>query len=432
MNARRIAWSIVGVLSLSAPVKSSDPIAILTPSDAARGFGGGFGNSAAISGDWLVMGAPYDTEFQYYAGAAYVFRRVGTRWVGQQKLVAPTLFIEEQFGTSVAIDGDWMVIGAGGQAFVLRRNDRGTPQDLSNDFWDLAAILNPPPSHLGYSFGGIVRIDGDVIVVGAPRGYSDPGRAYTFRWDGAEWIGPDTLMPSDPQQGDLFGTSVAVNGTMLVIGAYRGRGAVDQAGAAYVFRRNGTAWIQEAKLVASDGHGGDFFGAAVAISGDDVLVGAPGTNDPRLEYGATYVFRLADGQWIQTGKLSPSNVTGAYPQFGSSLAADQDLLLIGALAETWAYVFHRDDDGWKELDRFPSPGETFFPRLAIDGRFALSRNYVYAVGERFTLADYASFQNCFLTGGQPPLPVCQSFDFERDGRIDGRDLPLWLLTFRGP
>jgi len=431
MNTRRIAGSIVGLLSLSAPVWALDPEQILAPSDAALGYGQGFGQSVAISGDWLVMGAPDDDQFEYDAGAAYVFRRVGTGWVEQEKLVGPALF-EKHSGTSVAIDGDWMVISAAGQGFVLRRNDRGTPQDLSDDFWYLAAILNPPPSHLCCSFGAIVRIDGNVIAAGAPRGYSDPGRAYTFQWDGTEWIGPDTLMPSDPQQGDFFGASVAVNGTLLVIGAYRGQGGVAYAGATYVFRRNGAAWVQEAKLAASDGHGGDFFGAAVAISGDDVLVGAPGTDDPQFEYGATYVFRLADGKWIQTGKLSPSSVNVADLNFGTSLASDQDLLLIGALGTNWVYVFHRDDNGWKEIDGFPSPGETFFPRLAIDGRFALARNYVYPVGERFTLADYAVFQNCFSDGSEPPPPACRSFDFEHDGRIDGRDLPLWLLTFRGP
>jgi len=86
MYAGRIACCIVGLLSVSAPVWALDPVQILAPSDAASGYSEGFGQSVAISGDWLVIGAPYDDELEYDAGAAYVFRRSGAQWVEQQKL----------------------------------------------------------------------------------------------------------------------------------------------------------------------------------------------------------------------------------------------------------------------------------------------------------------------------------------------------------
>ena len=185
MKAGRIAWSIVGSLSLSTATRALDPIAILSPSDVPAGWDNGFGMSIAISGDWLVVGAPLDPWYNGDAtGAVYVFRRVGARWVEHQKLVGFGGF-QYGFGAPVAIDGDWMVSGEPnlinstdcchtGRVLVLRRDDAGTPGDLTDDIWKPVATLNPDFQIYPY-FGGSVDIDDGVIVVGAPGGNTTPG-----------------------------------------------------------------------------------------------------------------------------------------------------------------------------------------------------------------------------------------------------------------
>ena len=162
-----------------------EEIVRLAPSDADAGFGGEFGTSVAISGDWIVVGAPLDDQRAHDAGAAYVYRRDGVHWIQHDKLMGLRLE-DAKFGYSVAIDGDWIVIGspdlyfepmsAGpGRADVFARDDRGTPDDLSDDLWDPASQRRWQEL-IGDYDGAITTFSGEVAglsfvgPVGPPRG----------------------------------------------------------------------------------------------------------------------------------------------------------------------------------------------------------------------------------------------------------------------
>ncbi|MBW2724432.1 MAG: FG-GAP repeat protein, partial [Deltaproteobacteria bacterium] len=200
------------------------------------------------------------------------------------KLTASDAVAGDGFGESVAVSGDVIVVGArrddnngnseSGSAYVFRLDGTNLIEERN---------LTPDDSAEGDFFGDSVAVSGDVIVVGASLDDNpslNSGSAYVFRFDGAEWIEEQKLTPSDScdDKGDCrasvddrFGHSVAVSGDVIVAGAIFDRA---EYGSAYVFRFNGTEWIEDQKLVASDAAGGDEFGRSVAVSGDVIVVGA--------------------------------------------------------------------------------------------------------------------------------------------------------------
>ena len=176
-------------------------------------------------------------------------------------------------------------------------------------------------------FGSAVSIDGDVIVVGAleadTEGGINAGAAYVYRLDGSTWEFEAKLTASDGFEGDLFGATVAVSGDVIIVGAWQVTVVEQHQGAAYVFRRIGSAWVEEAKLVASDPGHWFHFGESIALDGDVALVGAPDWSASR---GSAYVFRFNGEAWIEEARLiSSDNSTGDW--FAKSIDLEGDLLV---------------------------------------------------------------------------------------------------------
>jgi hypothetical protein len=324
----------------------------------------------AISGDTMVIGAPGEdsvatrvngnqtNEFGPNSGAAYVFVRSGTNWTQQAYLKASNGKTENGFGGAVAISGDTIVIGASGET-------------------------NRP------------------VVNGNTNG----GAAYVFVRSGTNWTEQAWLKASNGGTGDEFGGAVAISSDTIVIGARNEDSAATgtngsqnnndapDAGAAYVFVRNGTNWSQEAYLKPSNTGLEDRFGAAVAISGDTVVVGARyedssargvnenENNDAAANSGAAYVFVRTGTNWSQQAYLKASNAD-AGDFFGDSVAVDGDTVVAGAAGESSrarqvngnqtdnsaliagaAYVFTRSGTNWSQqayLKAFNGGGEDFF------------------------------------------------------------------------
>jgi hypothetical protein len=240
--------------------------------------GARFGFSAALAGDTALIGAPGTNGG---AGAVYVFVRSGASWRQQARLSAGDATAGGQFGFSVAFAGDTALVGApganggAGAAYAFVR--RGTR-------WSQQARLNAGDSLAGDELGTAVSLSGDTALVGAGAPFNThAGAAYVFRRDGTRWRQQARLTASDGAAGDQFGLSVALSGGTAMVGAPFNT----RAGAAYVFVRSGTGWRQQVKLTASDGAAGDQFGLFVALSGATGLVGAPGKN---TSTGVTYVF----------------------------------------------------------------------------------------------------------------------------------------------
>lgn len=307
-----------------------------------------FGGSVAADGNWVVVGAqkasnPIGGE----RGAAYVYHYDGTAWTLHTKLTEPDggdwL---NYFGGWVALDGDVMVIsttgdnGYDGSAHVYRWDGVGgswtfeqriVPADLQNDD--------------GF---GVAAIDGDRMVVSSAKDDdlgSDSGSAYVFEWNGSSWVETAKLFASDGAAQDRFGGwtgALAIEGDRIVVGASFDDDLGAESGSVYVFELEGSSWVEKAKLTASDGAAGDYFGAKVSLVGDRMVVGANGNESNR---GAVYVFELIGSSWVETDKVTASD--GAADEgFGYSVALDANHIAVGARYEDGpggdegaAYVF---------------------------------------------------------------------------------------------
>jgi hypothetical protein len=345
------------------------------------------GSGVAISGNTAVAGAwSHDVGANQTQGAAWVFVRNGTTWTQQQKLTASDGAAMDGFGITVAIDGDTIIVGAWhdgvgtnfnqGSAYVFVR---------SGTTWTEQQRLIAPDGTPGAEFGHSVAIDGDTVIVGAYQatvgGMGDAGAAYVFVRSGTVWTQQQKLTASDAASSDHF-SNVAIDGETALVGAGSDDvgGNLDQ-GSAYVFVRSGTVWTQQQKLAASDGAQNDFFGGGrqhVAIDGNTVVVGATyddvGSN---LEQGSAYVFVRSGTTWTEQQHLVASD--GSTSRAFGTVAIDGDTIIVGAPnaivglypAVGAGYIFTRSGTTWTERQVIiASDGaerDNFGNSVAIDG-----------------------------------------------------------------
>jgi hypothetical protein len=330
-------------------------------------IGGNFGISVAIFGDTVVVGSNGERTGENgqdapFAGAAYVFVRNGTTWTQQAYLKAPKPKTLDQFGISVAISDDTVVVGAFGE------DSDDVPEDEDNSggayvfvrngtAWTQQAHLTATDPHILDGFGVSVGISGDTVVVGAYGESSFAGAAHVFVRSGIFWNEQASLQASNSDADDQFGSSVAISGDKIIVGAFgessdangvngsQSDNSAPLAGAAYVFVRNATAWSQEAYLKASNSDAGDLFGGSVALSDNTAVVGAGGessnatgidgdqANNSADSAGAAYVFAANGITWSQQAYLKASN-TDAVDGFGSRVAVSGDTAIVGAPSES--------------------------------------------------------------------------------------------------
>jgi hypothetical protein len=326
-----------------------------------------FGWSLAIDGDYLVVGAHADSSQVQSGGVVYVYKRgpytltEGT-WHVQAKLLPPNPKFEQGFGLSIDLDGDVLVVGAPGisfsdgsqvgEAYVFRR---------TGNVWTQVAQLVSSGSSEGDNFGASVAIDGGVIAVGADGEDTYTGTAYVFQHDGTAWNEAARLRGSASTTGDGFGTSLDVAGPRLIVGAPFEDPADPgnpkcKSGAAYAYEHNGIAWVEESKLVPSDTACHHVFGHSVALDGSTVVVGATGHSGGA---GAAYVFIMEAGSWQQQGLLIASD--GAPPEhLGRPVAIDGDCVLVGSpehdtpsgVDSGAVYLYIRQGTSWQESRQF--------------------------------------------------------------------------------
>ena len=344
------------------PASSAFQQAKLTAADGAANDQLGW--SVAISKSTAVVGAPGKNV---NAGAAYVFVRSGTAWSQQAELTAAA---SDRFGTSVAIAGSTVVVGAVGNAggtgavYVFVR---------SGTAWSQQAELTAADAASGDAFGSSVAISGSTMAVGAPNKNLQTGAAYVFVRSGTAWSQQAELTAADGAANDLFGTSVAISGSTVVVGAY---GHNSSTGAAYVFVRSGTAWSQQAELTAADAASGDSFGFSVAISGSMVVVGAYGKNSG---IGAAYVFVRSGTAWSQQAELTDAG-GAANDSFGFSVAISGSTVVVGTPGKNSntgaAYVFVPSGTAWSQQAELTAAdaasGDIFGFSVAISGSTAVA------------------------------------------------------------
>ena len=315
----------------------------------------GFGADVAADGDVAVVGGCGSADPE----SAYVFRHNGNVWVEEQVLNSSRPDPNEGYACDVDVCGDVIVVGAPGDPLTGRPRASAYVYRFDGSTWQEEQRLWSSDAQTS-AFGADVAVHGNVIVVGAtwqnsPCGGSGwtCGAAYIYRFDGTTWIQEQMIFPSDIETGDRFGDSVDVSGDTIVVGAHFEDGPGIDHGAAYVFSFDGTVWNEDQKLVASDAHLFDYFGEVVAIDGDVVAVGAP---KDTLISGAVYVFLRQAGVWSESTRLVPRiAVDGNY--FGFELDLKGDLLLVGAVGEGpggtltgegAGYLYRFDGNSWVE------------------------------------------------------------------------------------
>jgi len=364
--------------------------------------------------------------------------------VQQGYLKAHNTEMDDFFGCAVAVSGNTVVIGACGEDSNANgvngdRNDNSCPESgaayifvrsgtaWSRKTWSQQAYIKASNTGAGDHFGSAVAISGDIVVIGAHgedskanginkdqgnNGAANSGAAYVFQRKGTRWCQLAYLKASNSNAEDRFGSSVAINADTAVIGAWgesskttgvngkEGNNNRPNAGAAYVFIKGGSSWFfaqKQAYLKASNTDAGDYFGYAVDISGDTILVGASGedsnekgvngdqSDNSAADAGAVYVFSRSATAWAQQAYVKAAN-TDSEDYFGAAVAIDGDHMVIGAFGEDGdntiprnnsatfagaAYVFSRSGTDWSQKNYLKATntnwGDRFGYSVGISG-----------------------------------------------------------------
>ncbi|MCB9914179.1 MAG: FG-GAP repeat protein [Planctomycetes bacterium] len=343
-----------------------------------------FGFATDLDGTRALVGAVWDSNAGALDGSAYVFAFDGTSWTQEQKLTASDAGADDMLGITVSLEGEWALCGSyrdddlfanSGSAYLFRR---------AGNAWTEVQKLKASDAAADDRFGWGTALSGTRLVVGAyqddDKGFNS-GSAYVFEWNGASWVETAKLTASDGAAGDAFGRDVALDGDVLVAGALNADAPDQNSGAAYVFEWDGVAWVETAKLVAPDGGAGDLFGLDVYVQGTRVLVGADGHDGAALDTGAAWLFEKQGGAWVATAELeAPDAASG--DRLGVSVALDGDRAVCGAwrdddagMSSGAAYVFEELGGAWTFAAKLtaadPGAGDEFGYAVSIEGATVL-------------------------------------------------------------
>lgn len=397
-----------------------------------------FGHSVATSldGQYIVAGAFQDDENGASAGAAYVLAGDGQDWSEQAKLLASDGEAGDDFGftTVMTSDPEYAVIsapnnngGLGGVYVFQRRGSKWTEIDK------LAAMDGSSGDFLGLALA--VSSDAVTIAAGADtneKAGENVGSLYIFVREGEEWVQQVKLTASDAEAADGFGNAVALSsdGNLVLVGAKADDDGASNAGSVYVFERNGERWTEVNKLHASIPDQNANFGAAIALSddGNTALIGA--RNEGAA--GAAYIFVRQGEAWIEQARLTaPPLGEGGFYGASVSLSGDGNAALVGAPEDQIrgaAYLYLRQGDQWIGQARLascqPAPDDQFAVSIALSGDGSMA--VAGAIWEDGQFINQGAAHVFDLT-----VEPCFDGDVNCDGVVDALDL-ITVLNDWGP
>lgn len=448
-----------------------------------------FGGSVSVSGETAIVGAWGDEcASGDLCGSAYIFRFNGSSWIEERRLTASDAAARDYFGTSVSVSGDAAIVGAPGAgcaagdncgaAYVFRFNGKDWVEE------DKLTALYP---WRDVFFGSTVSLSGDAAAVGAPdaaciTGSQSCGTVSFYRFQEAEWVHEQTVTSSDARDGDMFGVSVSMSGNTCVTGAWLDDCAAGiDCGSGYAYRFNGSDWVEQPKLTASDAWRDDLFGLSVSADGERAVLGAhwddcsfntccapstaPGCDDPDVEAcvcadvpsccgvewselctqaidglgcgdcgvdcGSAYVFRFNGSEWIEEEQLVASD---AAPNdwFGESVAMSGHWVVAaapglsaghGAPIVGTAYTYRFNGDSWVEEHMLAGSdtqaGDRFGSDVSVSGAIAI----VGAAKD-----DCAGGVDC---GSAYVFRLARPSDLDLDGDVDMIDYSSFLERYTG-
>jgi len=303
----------------------------ITASDGA--IGDIFGTSVSLENDYLVVGAHGDDDNGNHSGSTYVFKRESNVWVEQTKLVPTDGNTEDYFGGEVFIENNFIFVGAlgdddqgskSGSVYIFEKDGENGVQHQKINCGHYAYNAN---------FGASISVSGEYAIIGAYQEYvngvSYAGKVYIFTKIDNIWTLQSTLSNNFPEQSDLFGASVSIDDDYAIVGIWKDNDNGSNSGAACIYHRIGNTWTEQIKITASDGSSNDYFGRSVSISGDLALVGAYGDDYNGSYSGSAYIFQRDGTNWLEQAKLTASDGSSD-DGFSQSVSISGDLALIGA------------------------------------------------------------------------------------------------------
>lgn len=364
----------------------------VTASDGAAGDE--FGWAVAVSGNNVLIGAPYASTSGSARGAVYAFAESNGNWKQTQKLLAMDGRTGDAFGAALALDGSTAFVGAP-DANVNGNIGEGAVYvfTLGSQGWVQATKIPRPSPLAGAKFGYTVALAGGTALIGGNAAQSQNNLVYVFTGSGAAWVPSATLV--DGISGEGFGESVAVAPATALVGAPAATvNGLSAQGVAYVYTLSGGVWTQSERLAAIGGAANDAFGTAVALAGPGTaVIGAPhATVGGNSDSGAAYVFSYANGNWSQQ-QLVPGDAS-AGAEFGASLAVTPSELLVGAPLATVGkntgqgavYAFSVSNGRWIQVQKITASdgaaSDEFGSALGLEGTTDVVGAPLAAVGGR--------------------------------------------------
>ena len=334
---------------------------------------GAFATAVVFEGGEIFVGRPGEFAFfpipSNHAGTVHVFRLDDAGdWEETAVLASASVEVGDGFGMSLAVDGNTLLVGAPktrggrGAAYVFMRVGPDAP-------WQEVTILRSAARREGDEFGAAVAIYGEFALVGSPGRMRDTGAVIVFRLLGGAWTEVATVEGSGVSLGERFGSALAVDANRLLVGApgpfpglLGGDSSPPRAGSAYVFGLEGGQFVESARLTSGE-TGPGLFGNAVVLSGDEAFFGAPLGNQIS---GVVHHFVIdGSGEWIQGARITAATSSPG-SGFGMSISYAAGDLWVGAPLGGGAYVFQRSDDGeWQEVEILTTAAANSFMGLSV-------------------------------------------------------------------
>ena len=363
-----------------------------------------WGHSVDISGTTLIAGY---TSYVGNSGGVFIMDYDGKKWELLQQMKTPDGNTRDWYGHAVALEGDIAVVSAyehGGKKPVAGGPLGEGPglvyvyQRGGKEFAEMAQLKGDGIQN-NDRFGFSVDISGNTLIAGTPFHDEEKGAVYVYVLDGNKWTEQAKLQADDAGVKNRFGWDCAVHENTIVVGAPLAAAPARLSGAAYVFKRQGDAWAQVAKVTPEDGDGGDSFGVSVDVSKSRIIVGANKDENEvkKRSSGSAYIFQIIGDAVTQEAKLTadePQEGAG----FGLTVAIDVNRALVGApSADTKrgddsgaAYAFIKDGPNWVlqarvipvkgvEEGQGLTSGDNMGSAVAIDGKFGRKLNFA-AIG----------------------------------------------------
>lgn len=406
----------------------------LVPLNTANGFEGvsedAYGAAIAISGNTVAVGAPDRDDIGSNSGAVYIYVNDNGAWTLEQKLIPKDGATNDNFGFSLALEGNRLLIGS------RRGGSGGAPQsgavyiyERSGKVWTRTKKLDPANTGFEDFFGYAVALHQDYALVGAPQldnAGAKTGAAFLYQYNGTDWVQLKQFLPATGTANDFYGAAVALlpptgafSVTALVAAWDDDQAPGENDGAVYAYVdpdpvNNGQSWGLQAKLVASDQTPGDTFGFALSAAGQRAYISAPFRSDTCDNSGAVYVFNRHSGVWCEEAIITPYD-KNAGQFFGYSVAGLKETVAIGSAYDDdggdysgSAYVYSYKDSNWEPQLKFVPDGTS--PLQLVGFSVAMDGDKVAtgALGDITNNINSGSAYVFSATGAAPAAPPVMS------------------------